>query len=194
MGMTAFYGGDPVKNEDASLDTFARAIALGINFFDTAWLYQTPSSNGLSIHYNEELVGKAIKIHGRENMVVATKFGIAFNADGMLISSKPDFIRQQLDESLKRLGTDYVDLYYQHRVDPNTPIEETFCCLKELVQEGKIKYIGMSECSASELRRAHTVHPVTAIQIEWSLNTRDIEEHIVPTARELGVGIVAYSS
>jgi aryl-alcohol dehydrogenase-like predicted oxidoreductase len=111
----------------------------------------------------------------------------------MVVSGKADFIRQQLSESLARLGTDYVDLYYMHRMDPATPIEETVQCLKELITEGKIKYIGLSECSPSELRRAFSVHPISAIQMEWSLNTRDLEQTVVPVARELGVGIVAYS-
>ena len=143
--------------------------------------------------YNEELVGKAIKIHGREKFVIATKFGIGIENGKYITSGKDAFIRQQLSESLSRLGTDYIDLYYMHRMDPSTPIEETMETLKALVNEGKIRYVGLSECTAQELRRAHAVHPVTAIQMEWSLQTRDIEESLVPVARELGVSIVAYS-
>jgi aryl-alcohol dehydrogenase-like predicted oxidoreductase len=143
---------------------------------------------------NEELIGKAIKLHGREKFVIATKFGIGFDANKtQIVSGKEDFIRSQLADSLSRLDTNYIDLYYMHRMDPDTPIEETMTVLKSLVEEGKIRYIGLSECTPSELRRAHAVHPVTAIQMEWSLQTRDIEELVVPTARELGVAIVAYS-
>lgn len=138
-------------------------------------------------------MGKAIKIHGRDKFVIATKFGISFENDQSIVSGKDAFIRQQLSESLSRLGTDYIDLYYMHRMDPSTPIEETMATLKALVEEGKIRYVGLSECTPQELRRAHAVHPVTAIQMEWSLQTRDIEDSLVPVARELGVAIVAYS-
>lgn len=132
-------------------------------------------------------------MHGREKFVVATKFGLVFENGQWTISGSEQTIRSQLADSLSRLGTDYIDLYYMHRMDPNTPIEETMRVLKSLVEEGKIKYIGLSECTPDELRRAHAVHPVTAIQMEWSLQTRDIEHNVVPVARELGVGIVAYS-
>lgn len=133
-------------------------------------------------------------MHGRDKFVIATKFGIAPGADGQLtICGKEDFLRSQLADSLSRLGTDYIDLYYMHRMDPNTPIEETMRVLKSLVEEGKIRYIGLSECTPDELKRAHTVHPITAIQMEWSLQTRDIENVVVPAARELGVAIVPYS-
>lgn len=142
---------------------------------------------------NEELVGKALARYGRENFVVATKFGIAFENGVRSISNSEQTIRSQLTDSLSRLGVDCIDLYYMHRLDENTPIEDTMRVLKALVDEGKIKYVGLSEITASELRRAHEVHPVTAIQMEWSLQTREIEEDIVPVARELGVGIVAYS-
>jgi len=192
MGMTAFYGDfDPGVQEAESLATIGKALELGINFLDTAWIYQS-LRNG-KMFYNEELVGKAIKKFGRDKLVVATKTGNGI-ADGKpFVSGKPDFIRKQLAESLERLGTDYIDLYYLHRIDPTTPIEETVQCLKEFVEQGKIRYIGLSECTPSELRRAHAVHPVTAIQMEWSLQSRDIENTVVPTARELGVAIVAYS-
>ena len=138
-------------------------------------------------------MGKAIKIHGRENLIIATKFGIGF-ADGKTFAcGKEDFLRGQLADSLRRLDTEYIDLYYMHRMDPNTPIEETMAVLKSLVEEGKIRYIGLSEVTPEELRRAHAVHPITAIQMEWSLQSRSIEKSVAPVARELGIGIVAYS-
>ena len=166
-------------------------MELGINFIDTAWIYQR-QVNG-QVFYNEELVGKALKLYGRENFILATKFGIAHKNGERIVCGKPDFIRQQLSESLQRLQVEYIDLYYMHRMDPSTPIEETIQCLKELIAEGKIKYIGLSECSPNELRRANVIHPISAIQMEWSLNTRDLEDSVIPVARELGVGIVAYS-
>lgn len=192
MGMTAAYGEfDRDAQESESLRTIAKALELGVNFIDTAWIYQH-FSNGK--HYtNEELVGKALAIHGREKFIVATKFGITLEGGEMGYCGKEETIRSQLADSLRRLGTDYIDLYYMHRMDPNTPIEQTMAVLKSLVAEGKIRYVGLSECTPSELRRAHAVHPITAIQMEWSLQSRDIEESVVPTARELGVGIVAYS-
>lgn len=144
-------------------------------------------------HYNEALVGKALKRFGRDKFIVATKFGIGVENGQKVISGKPEFIKKQLSESLARLETDYIDLYYMHRMDPSTPIEETMTFLKQLVEAGTIKYIGLSECSPSELRRAYAIHPVTAIQMEWSLQTRDLENTVIPVARELGVGIVAYS-
>ena len=192
--MTAFYTGFVVaEQEEKSLKTIARALELGLNFFDTAWVYQSFGVDGQPNRTNEELLGKAIKIHGRDKFIIATKFGFIPTATGLTLSGKPDLIRSQLADSLQRLGTDYIDLYYQHRMDPSTPIEETMECLKQLVQEGKIRYVGLSECTPSELRRAHAVHPVTAIQMEYSLQSRDIEAEVIPTARELGVGIVAYS-
>jgi aryl-alcohol dehydrogenase-like predicted oxidoreductase len=145
------------------------------------------------MYYNEELVGKAIKKFGREKFVIATKTGVGVENGKGITSGKPEFIRNQLAQSLERLGTDYIDLYYLHRIDPDTPLEETMNCLKQFVQEGKIRYIGLSECTPAELKRAHAVHPITAIQMEWSLQSRDIEELVVPAARELGVAIVAYS-
>jgi len=196
MGMTAFYGDfDRSVQEVESLKTIARALELGINLLDTAWIYQSFGAGGGGNFTNEELLGKAIKIHGRDKFVIATKFGLGVDlATGTrFISGKEDFIRSQLADSLQRLGTDYIDLYYMHRMDPSTPIEETMHTLKALVEEGKIRYVGLSECTPNELRRAHAVHPVTAIQMEWSLQTRDIEENVVPTARELGVAIVPYS-
>jgi aryl-alcohol dehydrogenase-like predicted oxidoreductase len=170
-----------------------RALELGINFFDTAWIYQSFGSDGLPNRTNEELLGKAIKLYGREKFIIATKFGICMTPNGLGFSGKPELIRSQLAESLERLGVEYIDLYYQHRMDPETPIEETVTCLKELVAEGKIRFIGLSECTPDELRRANSIHPITAIQMEWSLQTRDLEPHLLPVARELGVGIVPYS-
>jgi len=151
-------------------------------------VYQSPKGDT-----NEELVGKAIAKHGRDKFIVATKFGIVMKDGGLGYDASPANIRAQLADSLKRLGTDYIDLYYQHRQDPATPIEVVAATLKELVAEGKIRYVGYSEVTPAELRRAHAIHPVTAIQQEWSLSTRDLEKALVPTARELGVAIVAYS-
>jgi len=195
MGMTAFYGDfDRAAQEGKSLATIARALELGLNFFDTAWVYQSFGKGGGGNFTNEELLGKAIAIHGRDKFVIATKFGITFSPSGeRTISGSEETIRSQLADSLSRLGTDYIDLYYQHRMDPNTPIEETVRVLKSLVEAGTIRYIGLSECTSDELRRAHAVHPITAIQMEWSLFNRQIEADIVPVARELGVAIVAYS-
>jgi aryl-alcohol dehydrogenase-like predicted oxidoreductase len=139
-------------------------------------------------------VGKAIKIHGRDKFIIATKFGITINKDGQRgVDGCEAMILSQLSDSLRRLGTDYIDLYYQHRMDPKTPIEDTMRVLSRLVSEGKIRYIGLSECTPDELRRAHAIHPVTAIQMEWSLQSRDLENSVIPVARELGVGIVPYS-
>lgn len=195
MGMTAFYGNfDRVAQEAESLRTIATALELGINLLDTAWVYQHWDANTSTLFTNEELVGKALKIHGRDKFVLCTKFGIMVGNQGVIgTSGKEELILTQLQESLTRLDTDYIDLYYMHRMDPTTPIEETMAVLKRLVQEGKIRYIGLSECTPDELRRAHAVHPITAIQMEWSLQTRDIENALVPVARELGVAIVPYS-
>ncbi|CAK4172917.1 unnamed protein product [Aphanomyces euteiches] len=196
MGMTSIaYGSfDRVAHEEESLRTISKALELGINMLDTAWIYQSPGLPGQPNFTNEELVGKAIKQHGRDKFVIATKFGFVPQADGStIVSGSEETIRSQLADSLQRLDTDYIDLYYMHRMDPKTPIEETMAVLTSLVEEGKIKYIGLSECTPDELRRAHAVHPITAIQMEWSLQSRDLEEAVVPTARELGVGIVAYS-
>jgi len=195
MGMTAFYGNHSrSETEESSIECIGAALECGINFLDTAWIYQSFGKGGGPNVTNEELVGKALKRFGRQNFIVATKFGLLPGEGGsMSVSGKDEVIRSQLSDSLSRLDTDYIDLYYMHRMDASTPIEETMGVLKELVEEGKIKYIGLSECTPSELRRAHAVHPVTAIQMEWSLQSRDIEQDVVPTARELGVGIVAYS-
>jgi aryl-alcohol dehydrogenase-like predicted oxidoreductase len=185
MGMSAYYTG--AGSDDAeSIRTIHRALDLGINFIDTAEVYGP--------YKNEELVGRALA--GRRNQVVlATKFGLIShrNGDGLMVDGNPENIRAALEGSLKRLGTDYVDLYYQHRVDPGTPIEETVGTLRDLVKEGKVRYIGLSEAAPETIRRAHAVHPVTAVQTEYSLWTRDPETEILPLARELGIGYVAYS-
>jgi aryl-alcohol dehydrogenase-like predicted oxidoreductase len=185
MGMSAFYG---QADEGEARATIARALQLGCNFLDTSDMYGP--------HTNERLVGSAIAAV-RGEVFLATKFGIKLVEEGNLIDrvidGGPEYVREACDASLQRLGTDYIDLYYQHRVDPNTPIEETVGALAELVQAGKVRYIGLSEASAETIRRAHAVHPITAVQTEYSLWTRDVEEEILPTLQELGIALVAYS-
>lgn len=184
MGMSFAYG---ATDEKESLATIDRALELGINFLDTADVYGPFT--------NEELVGKALKGR-RDEVVLATKFGIDPKSDpkARRVNGKPEYARQAIDASLKRLGTDFVDLYYLHRVDPNTPIEDTVGAMSRLVEEGKVRHIGLSEASADTLRRAYSVHPITALQSEYSLWTRDVEENnVLATCRELGVGLVPYS-
>ncbi|GAB3708785.1 aldo/keto reductase [Amycolatopsis oliviviridis] len=183
MGMSQAYG---VRNDDAeSIATVHRALELGVTLLDTANVYGAGA--------NEELVGRAIE-GKRDQVVLATKFGIVWDKDGGM-SARGDaaYVKQSCEESLRRLNVDHIDLYYQHRVDPNTPIEETWGALAELVQEGKIRFAGISEASAETIRRAHAVHPVTALQSEWSLWTRGIEGEIRSTTRELGIGVVPFS-
>jgi aryl-alcohol dehydrogenase-like predicted oxidoreductase len=187
MGMSAFYGS---ADEQESLRTIHRALELGCNFLDTSDLYGP--------HTNEELVGRAIAAR-RDEVFLATKFGIRIEpGEGggppkRSINGTPEYVREACEASLRRLGTDHIDLYYQHRVDPRTPIEETVGAMGELVNEGKVRFIGLSEASAETIRRAHPVHPITAVQSEYSLWTRDVEEEVLPTLKELGIGLVAYS-
>src|SRR5436190_15841408 len=188
MGMSAFYG---TADERESVATIRRARELGIDFLDTAQLYGPLT--------NEELVGRAIEGH-RDEYVIATKFArrVDSAAAGDMSTVGPldgsaDHVRRSIDGSLRRLGTDHVDLYYQHRVDPSVPIEETVGAMAELVEQGKVRHIGLSEAAPDTIRRAHSVHPITALQTEYSLWTRDPEPEVLPTCRELGIGFVPYS-
>ena len=184
MGMSEFYG---ERNDEESTATLLRALDLGVNFLDTADAY--------GIGDNEELIGKAI--HGRRDEVfLATKFANVRKKEDpayWALSGKPEYVASACDASLKRLGVDYIDLYYQHRVDPATPIEDTVGAMAKLVKTGKVKYLGLSEASPATIRRAHKVHPITALQTEYSLWQRHVEEEILPTVRELGIGFVPYS-
>lgn len=192
--MTAFYGTfDRQEAEEESINTIGKALESGINFLDTAWIYQSFGIDGKENVTNEDLVGKAIARFGRENFIIATKGGIRRENGALKVDGSIENFKVQIEESLNRLKIDYIDLYYIHRIDINIPIEDTIRFLKTYVDQGKIKYIGLSECTPDELRRAHAIHPITAIQMEWSLQSRDIENTLVPVARELGVGIVAYS-
>jgi aryl-alcohol dehydrogenase-like predicted oxidoreductase len=183
MGMSEFYG---TPDEQSGIDTIHRALDLGVTFLDTADMYGPFT--------NEQLVGKAIAGR-RDEVQLATKFGNERLPDGTRvgINGRPDYVRSACDASLGRLGVDHIDLYYQHRVDRSVPIEETVGAMKELVEAGKVRFLGLSEASAETIRRAHAVHPITALQSEYSLFTRDLEDEILPTVRELGIGLVPYS-
>ena len=183
MSMSEFYGH---ADQQESLATLHRAIERGIDFFDTADIY--------GVGRNEEFLGKVLKTN-RKDVVVATKFGIVRNEHGEFVgvNGKPEYVRTACEASLQRLGLEVIDLYYQHRVDPQTPIEETVGAMADLVREGKVRYIGLSEAGSQTIRKAHAVHPIAALQTEYSLWTRDPESEILPTCRELGIGFVPYS-
>jgi len=183
MGMSEFYG---ASNESESISTLARAVERGINFFDTADMYGP--------FLNERLVGKALR-NWRHKIIIATKFGFQRTEKGeyLGINGRPDYVHAACEASLQRLGVEYIDLYYQHRVDPNVPIEDTVGSMSDLVREGKVRYLGLSEAGLQTIRRANQVHPISVLQTEYSLWSRDIETDILPTLRELGIGFVAYS-
>jgi aryl-alcohol dehydrogenase-like predicted oxidoreductase len=182
MGMSQFYG---PRDDRESAATLERAVEIGINFFDTADVY--------GVGHNEELVGKTLKKY-RDRVIIATKFGNQVASDGKRsINGRPEYVRSACDASLKRLGVDHIDLYYQHRVDKKVPIEETVGAMAELVRNGKVRYLGLSEAGANTIRRAHATHPISALQSEYSIWTRDYEDVVIPTLRELGIGFVPFS-
>ncbi|MEO7361260.1 MAG: aldo/keto reductase, partial [Gemmatimonadaceae bacterium] len=187
MGMSDFYGDAAARNEQENISVIHRAIEIGVNFLDTSDMYGP--------HTNEELVGRAIHDR-REKVVLATKFGIMRDPNDPArrgANGRPEYVRASVEGSLKRLNTDYIDLYYQHRIDKSVPIEETVGAMAELVKEGKVRYLGLSEAGPTNLRKAAATHPISALQSEWSLWTRDWEDNAFPVARELGIGIVPYS-
>lgn len=183
MGMSVFYG---ASDDAASIKTIHHAIDLGVTFFDTAELY----GNG----HNEELLGKAVKDR-RDAVILATKFGLRLKDEGGVTpaNGNPDYVKAACDESLKRLGVDVIDLYYAHRVDPTVPVEEMVGAMAELVQAGKVRHLGLSEAGAGSIRKAHAVHPIAAVQTEYSLWSREVETDVLPTCQELGIGFVPYS-
>ncbi|MBL8347734.1 MAG: aldo/keto reductase, partial [Rubrivivax sp.] len=183
MGMSEFYG---PADEATSLLVLNRALDLGVNLLDTADMY--------GVGRNEQLLSRVLATR-RAEIVLATKFGNMRGADGAMlgVNGRPEYVRAACEASLQRLGVDHIDLYYQHRVDKKVPIEETVGAMAELVRAGKVRHLGLSEASAQTIRRAHAVHPITAVQSEWSLWTRDLEAQVLPTCRALGIGIVAYS-
>ncbi len=183
MGMSEFYGS---SDRSENLKVLDRALEIGCTFWDTADMYGPFT--------NEELIGEALTGR-RDHVTLATKFGISRGENGewLGIKGSADYIRESCDASLKRLGTDFIDLYYQHRVDPDTPIEETVGAMAELVKAGKVRFIGLSEADAETIERAHRIHPITAVQTEYSLWSRDVEEEVLPTLKRLGIGLVAYS-
>ncbi|WP_179031056.1 aldo/keto reductase [Paenibacillus kribbensis] len=183
MGMSEYYG---ELNDQESIRTLHRALELGINFWDTADIY--------GVGKNEKLISQVLQSH-RDEVVLATKFSIMRGEDGAFlgVSGRPEYVKQACDRSLQRLGVDVIDLYYQHRVDPNVPIEETVGAMSDLVQAGKVRYLGLSEASPALIRRAHKVHPITALQTEYSLWSREAEDEVIPACKELGIEFVAYS-
>lgn len=185
MGLTWAYA--PLKDETEAMQILQRSLELGVNFWDTAEVYGPYS--------NEELLGRVLQKVSRDEVVIATKFGFQITPQLEIVgvNSSPAHIRKSVEGSLKRLNTDYIDLYYQHRLDPNIPIEETVIELSNLVKEGKIKYLGLSEVGVNTIRRAHAIHPISVVQSEYSLWEREVEQGILPTLRELGIGFVAYS-
>ncbi|MBE0336098.1 aldo/keto reductase [Paenibacillus sp. 23TSA30-6] len=183
MGMSEYYG---ELNDQESIKTLHRALELGINFWDTADVY--------GVGKNEKLISQVLQSH-RDEVVLATKFSIMRGEDGAFlgVNGRPEYVKQACDRSLQRLGVDVIDLYYQHRVDPNVPIEETVGAMSDLVQAGKVRYLGLSEASPALIRRAHKVHPITALQTEYSLWSREAEDEVIPACKELGIEFVAYS-